>query len=294
MDTTTIAPFSSSLGLHAPPPLVVLALGAAVANALDPRAFAPDCVSLDDNGCVVVPRAPAAHRWRSPERRGPNGATIAEDDASAALWTLGRFLLELSLGDRLDTAVVDDLDADTIAVLVDVDGRVLPRHLVDVLAALLAPDPAHRLQSTRAAVRVCTDAAGRFGDVDTALRVAARQRPQRVTADLPARDILSSVQLQNLKRQTQVAGLDDRAAALFDVAALPDCEPLAPVTLIRDVVARTLDVPRAAIDNDNDNDNNDEDNDLAHLQAARRRQWWAAAAIGGGAVMLVLLAFALT
>lgn len=213
MDAATIAPTSGRLDLLAPPPLVVLALGAAIANKLQPGAFTPDLVSLDEQGNVSVPPGMAGLRWWAPELRPESrraGDNVDVEAPSAALWTLGRFLLELALGRRLDDHVAVTLDLPAIALLVDVEGRPLPQRLVEVLAALLAADPAQRLQSTRAAARVCTDAAARFGDVDTALRAAARKRLQKVTADLPARDILSPGELASLRAQAAAAGLDAR------------------------------------------------------------------------------------
>jgi hypothetical protein len=310
MDAATIAPTSGRLDLLAPPPLVVLALGAAIANKLQPGVFTPDLVSLDDQGNVNVPPGMAGPRWWAPELRR-SADDVDEKAPSAALWSLGRFMLELALGRRLDDHVAVTLDLPAIAALVDVEGRPLPPRLVEVLAALLAADPAQRLQSTRAAARVCTDAAARFGDVDTALRSAARKRLQKVTADLPARDILSPGELASLRCQAAAAGLDIRSdhslsatlpmLAAFPSGALPehrqfnddDGDALTPVpgTLAPTLLLPAVDVAPGLANTDDESDDDSARGDLVRFANEQRRERRMAAAIGVAVVIVVVAGF---
>lgn len=312
MDAVTIAPQSSRLDLHAPPPLVVLALGAVVAERLDPGAFSPDHVALDDHGTVDVAAALPGHRWWAPERRGPDAVDVDPDSVPAALWTLGRFLLELALGRRLETADVDAVDVPRLLALVDIEGRALPPRLVDVLAALLAPNPAQRLQSTRAAARVCRDAATRFGDVDTALRGATRRKLLRVTADLPARDILSPGELRALQQQTQLAGLDElgRSSALVPSSStqtLPPVDDLERDLARASALAAAMQPATDGADRHDDDEtlertpvplatlaanDDDEDGDVVALRAGLRRRTRLALASVALVVFVVVLAAA--
>jgi hypothetical protein len=292
MDVATIAPSSGRLDLLAPPPLVVLALGAAVAARLQPGMFTPDLVSLDDQGNVAVPAGVPGPRWWAPELR-KSIDDVDEKAPSAALWSLGRWLLELALGRRLDDHIAVTLNMTALSELVDVEGRPLPQRLVEVLAALVTPDPAQRLQSTRAAARVCTDAAARFGDVDTALRSAARRRLQRVTADLPARDILSPNELASLREQAAAAGLDARPLLAPDATppllAAPvrdddEGDALTPIPRARtslELPAPDAATPTAA--------NDDDDDDVAQFASVQRNERRVVAAV---TVMLMIVVIA--
>jgi hypothetical protein len=209
------------------------------------------------------------------------------------VWSLGRFLLELALGRRVDDHIVVTLDQASIAALVDVEGRPLSPRLADVLAALLAADPAHRLQSPRAAARVCADAAARFGDVDTALKRAARKRLPRVTADLPARDILSPGELASLRAQAAAAGLDVQPT---QPAALPMLPAATTTALVDDVdaftpVPQALEVQAAAVVA---NTTDDEQGDLDRFANDQRREHRLAAAIAALVLIVVVVGFALS
>ena len=300
VDAPTIAPPSHRLDLHAPPPLVVLALGAAVAERLDPGAFSPDHIGLHDNGSVNVGRALPGMHWWAPERRAATAGDVDPDSVAAAMWTLGRFLLELALGRRLETAAVDAFDPTAVAV--DSDGRTLPTRFVEVVGALLAADPAQRLQSTRAAARVCTEAAARFGDVDTALRVAARHRAMRSTADLPARDILSPGELVRLKQQTRAAGLDDITASVaiahLSSSSLMDANDVFTAGMPDDLLtAHQLAAAMPAARDDDGNDNalvSDSDDVTLEGSPPLPRAVWIALALVALAIVIVIAVSLLT
>jgi hypothetical protein len=174
-------------------PAAALTLGARLANAVSDGAFSPAGVRVDRDGEVHQGPAPLPpHYQRDHEPQGP-----------AAVWALGLYLLELSLGrtvDEDDVLVRGDLNA-----LVDEAGRPLAPRLADVLSAMLAPDPAARLQGFLPVRRVCAEAAAAFGGPTAGKRglkdaaVEAMRVPLKATKDLPARAILGSADVQRLQ-----------------------------------------------------------------------------------------------
>lgn len=151
------------------PPAAVMCLGHRLAAVASDIPFDPSrIVIVDDLGGVQVQPGPVDVRWRAPEVR----ASLTSNPTTAELWSLGRLLLELSLGHAVDDDVADHADDVRLRGLKGLDGQALPERVVDVLAALLNPHADERLQSPRAAERVLKDAEQRFGDGASALRAA--------------------------------------------------------------------------------------------------------------------------
>lgn len=187
-----------SRGVHLEGPLspaAVLTLGARVAERMDPLAFAPAGIVVERDGSVSLQPATLEARYVAPEGPGPT--------AVGAVWALGRFLLEMSLGHAVPDEQMATLTHETLWSLVDLEGRPLAPRQVDVLWAMIVQDPASRLQSARAVARVCADASATFGKGGpAALRAAVTaqsNQPLRSTKEMPAKAILDANDLRRLR-----------------------------------------------------------------------------------------------
>jgi len=185
-------------GVHLEGPLspaAVLTLGARVAERMDPTAFAPAGIVVERDGSVTLQPAALDTRYVAPE--GPGRTPVA------AVWALGRFLLEMSLGHAVPDEQMATLTHETLWSLVDLEGRPLAPRQVDVLWAMIVQDPASRLQSARAVARVCADASATFGKGGpAALRAAVTaqsNQPLRSTKEMPAKAILDANDLRRLR-----------------------------------------------------------------------------------------------
>ncbi len=222
----------------------VLCLGRRLACLISSNvSISPELIVVDGGGGVMTQPGPVAARWRAPEVR----ATPQVWSAAAELWSLGRLLLELALGDAVPDQLADHVRDDKLRALVDIDGAPLPGRLIEVFMVLMARSPLDRLQLPLAAARVLADAETRFGDGDDELaRVFARAIDQRAadpspdqgpstaqlqrwqwrlpchesTADLPAAAILT---------RDQLAGLCGRSAATPRIDwSIEELSPLRP------------------------------------------------------------------
>lgn len=182
------------------PPAAVLTLGARVAAAADVDTFVPDGILLDREGHLHLQRASLDPRFVAPEHQDLEDPP---QTPTAVVWALGRHLLELSLGEVVDDAVLRGPTAERLAGLSDVDGRPLAPRLCDVLAAMLAAMPQERLQSLLPTTRVCVTVAKTFGDGDGALRAAVTRQLSggalKKTKDLPARAVLDANDIARLR-----------------------------------------------------------------------------------------------
>jgi hypothetical protein len=182
------------------PPAAVLTLGARVAAAADVDTFVPDSILVDREGHLHLQQAALDRRFIAPEHRHLEDPP---QTPTAVVWALGRHLLELSLGEVVDDAVLAAPTTQRLGELNDVDGRPLAPRLCDVLAAMLAPLPQERLQSLLPTTRVCITVAKTFGDGDAALRAGVTRQltggALKKTKDLPARAVLDATDVARLR-----------------------------------------------------------------------------------------------
>lgn len=223
------------------PAAAVMCLGHRLAAIATQRAFDPDRIVIAADDAVSVEAGPVAQRWLAPEVRD-----AATHTAAAEMWSLGRLLLELSLGRTVDDSVVDHADEAGLKSLMGVDGQPLPDRVIDILAVLLKPQANERLQSTRAAERVFRDAEGHMGDGARALgeileRARLKQRgrggvgraeePAPVTIGLASRDILDGPHLKQLAAEAEAIRRAQQAAPLKATKDLPARAILSPEEL---------------------------------------------------------------
>lgn len=182
------------------PPAAVLTLGARVAAAADVDTFVPDGILVDREGHLHLQQASLDPRFIAPEHQHLEDPP---QTPTAVVWALGRHLLELSVGEVVDDALLQAPTAERLATISDVDGRPLAPRLCDVLAAMLAPLPQERLQSLLPTTRVCITVAKTFGDGDVALRGAVTRQltggALKKTKDLPARAVLDAADVARLR-----------------------------------------------------------------------------------------------
>ncbi|MDP2340801.1 MAG: hypothetical protein Q8O67_07585 [Deltaproteobacteria bacterium] len=186
------------------PPAAVLCLGGRLAALVGGKDhLAPERIVVDDGGGVTLHPGPVGPRWLAPELRASSGTHATTAD----LWGLGRLLLELALGHPVQDNVADHADEARLKSLVDIDGHLLQPRLVDVLMALLASSPEHRLQSPVAAARVFATAEKEFGDGETELiEVVKRSRAPQDSGPSPtiamaSADVLSQIELVRLAKE---------------------------------------------------------------------------------------------
>jgi hypothetical protein len=182
------------------PPAAVLLLGARVAAAADVDTFVPDGILVDREGHLHLQQASLDPRFVAPEHQHLEDPP---QTPTAVVWALGRHMLELSVGEVVDDAVLQTPTPERLAAVSDVDGRPLAPRLCDVLAAMLAPRPDERLQSLLPTTRVCITVAKTFGDGDVALRAAVTRQltggALKKTKDLPARAVLDAADVARLR-----------------------------------------------------------------------------------------------
>jgi len=232
------------------PPAAVLLLGARVAAAVDAADLVPDAILIDREGQLHLQRdGHLDARFIAPEHK--DGSTLPDKTTPrAAVWALGRHLLELSVGAVVDDAVLAAPTPERLAGLVDVEGRPLSPRLGEVLAALLAPDPAERLQGLLPVTRVCVTVGKTLGDGDTALRAAVSRQlaaPLRTTKDLPARAILGREDVERLQRAERASVPTARTILIPELKDVAPRLATAPAADARETrtLAATLMMPAA-------------------------------------------------
>lgn len=238
-------------------PAAVLLLGARMAAASDAETLVPDGILIDREGHLHLQEGHLDERFIAPEYRGAS-TMPATTPPTAAVWALGRHLLELSLGKVVDDAVLDGIldDPARLAAVADVEGRPLAPRLCDVLQALLAKNPEERLQGLLPVTRVCVAVGKTFGDGDTALRAAvARQikAPLKTTKDLPARAILGTEDVARLKgagrpkmvtaRTVLIPEMKDLAPRLQQAPAADHNEARALRSTVADATLQSIGLP---------------------------------------------------
>ena len=283
--TTVFVPIAGAVdGVALEGPLVpaaILTLGARVADLMEAATFSPAGIVVDRRGTVSLHPAPLDLRFVAPEGQ--------KRTAVAAVWALGRFLLELSLGLPVANDQLASFTHKSLSALIDLQGRPLAPRLVDVLWAMIAQDPASRLQGPRAVARVCTDAAATFGsDGLAALAAAAATHngpPLHSTREMSAKAILDINDIRRLRDPTP-----DRRKTLPPWSAAPS--PRAPATgfSTRDVAATVVNatVVNATVVNEDDDDD-DDDGDIEMLRQVEQRRLRMLMA-GGVVTMLAVVA----
>jgi hypothetical protein len=264
-------------GVHLEGPLspaAVLTLGARVAERMDPLAFAPAGIVVERDGSVSLQPATLEARYVAPEGPGPT--------AVGAVWALGRFLLEMSLGHAVPDEQMATLTHETLWSLVDLEGRPLAPRQVDVLWAMIVQDPASRLQSVRAVARVCADASATFGKGGpAALRAAVTaqtNQPLRSTKEMPAKAILDANDLRRLRVAAPTLRITwpPWAGSPLRNTNPPSLGP-------KDVAARLVEAAGGA-DSDTLNDN-----EVEALQQVERQRTRMLLGFGAAAVVAVVL-----
>jgi hypothetical protein len=276
--TTKLIPIAGAVdGVALEGPLVpaaILTLGARVADLMDPATFSPAGIVVDRRGTVSLQPAPLDLRFVAPE--GPKRTAVA------AVWALGRFLLELSLGHPVANDQLATFTQASLTALIDLQGRPLAPRLVDVLWAMIAQDPASRLQGPRAVARVCTDAAATFGsDGLAALAAAAATHngpPLHSTREMSAKAILDINDIRRLRDPTP-----DRRKTLPPWSGAPSPHAATGVSS-KDVDATVV---NATVVNDDSDDNDDSDFEVLRQLEQRRLRMLLA---GGVVTMLAVVA----
>ena len=221
------------------PASAAMCLGHRLVAVATQRAFDPDRILIGTDDGIRIEPGPVGNRWLAPEVRA-----TATHTAAAEMWSLGRLLLELSLGRTVDDSVVYDTDEVRLKVLTGVDGQPLPDRVINIFAALLKPQPHERLQSTRAAERVFKDAEGHLGDGARALgEILERARrkhsssgigraePAPVTLGLASRDILDAPHLKQIAAEAEAIRREQQAVPLKATKDLPARAILSPEDL---------------------------------------------------------------
>ena len=274
--TTVLIPIAGAVdGVALEGPLVpaaILTLGARVADLMEAATFSPAGIVVDRRGTVSLHPAPLDPRFVAPEG--------TQRTAVAAVWALGRFLLELSLGLPMANDQLAACTHESLSALIDLQGRPLAPRLVDVLWAMIAQDPASRLQGPRAVARVCTDAGATFGSDGSAALAAAvatqNGQPLHSTREMSAKAILDINDIRRLRDPTP-----DRRKTLPPFSGAPS--PRAPATGFS-----TRDVAATVVNNDVVVDD-DDDGDIEMLRQLEQRRLRMLMA-GGVVTMLAVVA----
>ena len=278
--TTKLIPIAGAVdGVALEGPLVpaaILTLGARVADLMDPATFSPAGIVVDRRGSVSLHPAPLDPRFVAPEG--------TQRTAVAAVWALGRFLLELSLGLPVANDQLASFTHESLSALIDLQGRPLAPRLVDVLWAMIAQDPASRLQGPRAVARVCTDAGATFGSDGLAALAAAvatqNGQPLHSTREMSAKAILDINDIRRLRDPTP-----DRRKTLPPWSGAPSPHATATGFSTRDVAATVVNTTVVNAADNADNDDSDVEM-LRQLEQRRLRMLLA----GGVVTMLAVVA----